>query len=263
MNFFIDTHCHLNFEDFDPDIDQVVEEAFSAGIQQIVIPAVDVHSSKKAIKLAEQHSGLFAAIGLHPNYVDQWDPAILQELASLAHHPKVVAIGEIGLDLYHKRASLEKQVEALIPQLALAKSVNKPIILHSRNAVKPLIETISTFGSITNIETNGVFHSFEGTIEEARSIIQLGYHLGVGGRATYQASEPLRLVFEVLGFENTILETDSPYLAPGAQKGERNRPAMITEIADYLANLFQISLEKLSDVTSRNAQTLFNLEVAA
>ncbi len=260
MEIFIDTHCHLNFKDFDTDIDQVISLAHENGIHNIIVPGVDLATSQKAVELSMRYPQLYAAIGVHPGYVDQWSSSTMEELYALTTHPKVIAIGEIGLDLYHRTDNLDLQQQVLSLQLDLAVKANKPVILHSRNAVDETLETIQKCMSLSDqTGLSGVFHSYEGSLNQAHQIINLGFMLGVGGRMSYPANTELRKTLQHIGVDHLLLETDAPYLSPGNLRGQRNLPSHIPIIAACLSKTMKHDIQTIALSTTNNAINLFSL----
>ena len=256
MPGYIDTHCHLNLENFDLDRDQVILRAEQKGVTNFIVPGYDLSTSRSAIALADEYPQIFAAVGIHPNSAAEWDEDVLSEINDLSGHPKVVAIGEIGLDNYRDHTTPEQQVKALIPQLKLALHRNLPIILHSRQAEQQLIALLQKPGFQ---HLRGVFHAFEGNLDQAIQVTSLGYVIGVGGQITYRKNEQHRLLVASLPSDSIILETDAPFLSPQPLRGTRNEPANIPVIAEMVANLLHISVPEIALVTSGNARRTFPL----
>lgn len=257
MYEFIDTHCHLNFNNFDADLHQVLENAYQQGIHTIVVPGVDLDSSRQAIALAENFDGLFAAVGIHPNYANLWDENCLPVLKELCSHPKVVALGEIGLDFYRDYVSQDEQMKALLPQLELAHECHLPIILHTRSAEKMMLNVLKERIALLGSNFSGVFHAFEGSLETALEAIQLGFLIGVTGQITYTKNIENLSVNAALPLSSLLLETDAPYLTPAPFRGKRNEPANIPIIANKVCGLHGIEMSQLSNITTENANKLF------
>lgn len=258
-----DTHCHLDFESFDGDRHQVIQNARQAGIERIIVPGIDLSSSRRAVNLAETYPQVFAAVGVHPNDAAGWNSQTIQELRFLSRKPGVVAVGEIGLDYYRKYTPPEKQAEILQAQLELARELDLPVVLHCRQAAADLFEIVSAWaGSLdgqkhTIARRPGVLHAFDGSYEEALKWTGLAFFLGIGGPVTYQNAEERRVTLRKLQLEWIILETDAPFLAPTPHRGRRNQPAFIELIARAVADLKGLAMEDVARITGRNADDLF------
>jgi len=260
---FIDTHCHLNFKDFDADLHQILDSARQQGIQTIVIPGVDLDSSKKAISLAEEFDGLYAAVGIHPNYANLLDGKSLQILKELCSNPKVVAVGEIGLDFYRDYVTQDEQMAALLHQLDLAQEFHLPIILHSRNAESILLNELKKRTNSSGMCFSGVFHAYEGDLSTALEAIKMGFLIGVSGQITYTKKPEFLSINAALPLSSLLLETDSPYLTPEPFRGKRNEPANIPVIAKKVCSLHDIEMIQLAKITTENAFKLFQLEAGS
>ncbi|MGQ9832394.1 MAG: TatD family hydrolase [Candidatus Villigracilaceae bacterium] len=271
-----DTHCHLDFHKFDPDRAAVLERAAWAGVERILIPGLTLTSSLAAVKLAESHPMLFAAIGVHPTEASgiagqpsDVRPSTFDPFRELAQHPKVKAIGEIGLDYYWDAAPHDLQRRALREQLALAAEVNLPVVIHMRekgdapdgpcawDLMKILEDWVAGLRSRKEAlaEAPGVLHSFSGSLETARQAIRLGFYIGVTGPVTYRRER--QELIAALPMDRLLIETDAPFLAPAPQRGKRNEPAYVRLIADKIALLHGTSIEHIAKVTSANAKHLF------
>lgn len=263
--FWVDTHCHLYMEPFRDDLPEVLSRAQHQGVMGYVVPGIDLETSRAAIELSEHYPSVFAAVGIHPNYATRWENTSLQELRALSSHPKVVAIGEIGLDYYRDYAPPELQKAALIAQLELAAERNLPVILHQRNSFHDLQIILKAWLQGTespNTPTQGargVFHAFEGGAEELTWITQHGFYIGLAGAITYRSLERTQSLVQLLPWDHVVLETDSPYLTPVPHRGKRNEPTYIPLIAEKISSLSNIPLPTLANTTSTNAIRLFNL----
>lgn len=264
MAFLIDTHCHLNLNPFEEDLDEVIQRSLLAGIKTILIPGIDIATSQRAIEISEQYDCIYAAVGVHPNNVDGWNPGTAQEIRALSKHPRVVAIGEIGLDYYREYTTPDQQKKALLDQLALAEEINKPVILHNRAAFHdlwPILRSWQDHLSKTSHSLSsrpGVFHSFEGDVDTGILIRERYFYLGISGPITFQNARERQDVMQKLGLANVILETDAPYLTPHPFRGKRNEPAYIQNISNKLAELLNLPIESVVSETTRNAQNLFS-----
>jgi TatD DNase family protein len=264
-----DTHCHLDADAFDADRSAVIQRAVDAGIVRMLAPGLDVASSERCIQAADEHACVFAAAGIHPTEAGSFDEPALNRLRSLAQHPKVVAIGEIGLDYYWvKEPALQAhQREVLASQLQLASELHKPVVLHARERgdadngpcladLLNLLEGWLSSGGPT--WPPGVLHSFSGTIEIARRAIELGFYIGITGPVTYKNAAARREVVAALPLDRILIETDSPYLAPHPYRGQRNEPAYVAHIADKIATVKSTTTEEVTVVTGENAARLFS-----
>jgi TatD DNase family protein len=284
-----DTHCHLDITAFDPDRQAVIKRAAEAGLRRILIPGLDVASSRRSVQLATDHPCLYAAVGIHPTEIDKMDSNALGNLRSLAEHKKVVAIGEIGLDYYwvkdeDKRA---RQRESLQEQLELARGLNMPVIIHLREAgdaedgscaqdlllilerwiatMRPSQQQTDNAAHISGksgraalVDHPGVLHSFSASAETATRAISLGFYIGVTGPVTYKNTEKRRQVIAGVPLERLLIETDAPFLAPVPHHGTRNEPAFVAHIADKIAEIHSCTPQEVAAVTTRNAARLFN-----
>ncbi len=257
-----DTHCHLDFYHYEKDRLDVLKRAWSNGLERILVPGVDLESSRSAIHLTKVDSKVFVAIGVHPNSASTWNGSSYETLLSLSHHPKVVAIGEIGLDYYRNRAPIPIQKKVFKDQLHLAASRNLPVIIHTRNknpndrrCISDLIDILSEWKSALILP--GVIHSFSGNLEEAKKIIELGFYIGITGPITFKNASVLREVVESIPLEWLLIETDAPFLSPHPYRGKRNEPAYVRYIAEKISEVRQCSLETVKEQTSANAQVLF------
>lgn len=266
-----DTHCHLDFDKFDADRHEVIRRAQQAGVGRILIPGLTVTSSRAAVKLADSHPMLYAAIGVHPNEADTWDGQTVSALKELAANSlKVVAIGEIGLDYYWNSSARETQIDILRDQLALASELQLPVVLHSRekadaehgactdDLMKILEEWAASLrsGKEALAERPGVLHSFSGSFETATRAINLGFYVGVTGPVTYKNAEQRRQLIGSLPLERLLIETDAPLLAPHPHRGKRNEPAFVVHIADKIAEIQSRTPQVVADVTTSNAARL-------
>ena len=266
MSRLIDTHCHLNFNLFQNDLENVLERAWKIGIERILIPGIDLETSRRAIELCEHYPNLYSAIGIHPSEALSWDQSCLDQLVELAKHPKVVAIGEIGLDYYRDLSPRDLQIEVFQAQLGLASDLEKPVIIHNRQAIDDVwpmlnewyLELSKKDKSIT--KRPGILHSYEGTIELGLKAVQLNFAIGIGGPVTFRNASERQLLASTIPLSGIVLETDAPFLTPHPHRGERNEPAYILLIAEKIADLNHKSLDQIAEITSKNADRLFEWE---
>lgn len=258
-----DTHCHLNFDTFDSDRSEVLERAWESGLQRILNPGVDLETSRSALKIAESHSPVYAAVGVHPEEASAWDEAALAELRSLARHSKVVALGEIGLDYYRDYAPQALQKKAFQAQLELAGEAGLPVIVHSRQAMEDLLSILRDWCSRLRDSSNplaerpGVLHSFEGTLEAAQEAMRLNFYIGVSGPVTFKNAPDRQAMIAALPLERLLIETDAPFLSPHPLRGRRNEPANVRFIAEKIADLHHQSISSVAQITTENAAKLF------
>jgi TatD DNase family protein len=252
---FIDTHAHLQASHFDSDREEVIQRAFDAGVKKIIVVSTDVASSRQSLQLAEKFSEIYAAVGIHPTDCGGATDEDFTMIAALARHPKVVAIGEIGLDFYWKNVPPEIQQPAFIRQLQLAKELGKPVIIHNREAGAAILQTMHNAG-ITHLY--GVFHCFSENVDYAQRVLALGCHVSFTGNLTYKKSNLPEVAAQV-PLERMLLETDSPFMTPVPRRGKRNEPAYTAYVAEKLAEIKKVPVAELARQTSENAIVLFGL----
>jgi TatD DNase family protein len=251
----IDSHCHLDFRDYDRNRDDVLREAREAGVHTIIDIGADMESSRRAVGLAAQQEMIFATVGVHPHDAKSVDDAALAELRQLARRPKVVAIGEIGLDYYRDLSPRPMQKTVFHQQMQIAAETKLPVVIHTREAFR---ETILIASEYIDLIPGGVFHCFPGDVDEALETIEAGFHLGIGGVVTYDRSKMARVAAEV-PLDKIVLETDAPYLTPVPFRGKTNRPAYVRFVRDKIAELRGITSEEVEKVTDRACKKLFGL----
>lgn len=259
----VDTHCHLDFDWFDKDRDQVVRNAVAADVQRIVNPGINLASSKKTILIAEKHDQVFAAVGVHPNDGSSWRNGTLDQLRNLALQPKVIAIGEIGLDYYRDYTPHDIQKRIFKDQLVLAAELDLPVIIHSRDSMKDVMLTLAEWqqaliksGSELS-ERPGVLHSFSGDEDDAQQAIERNFFVGITGPVTFKNARNIQELVIRLPIQKLLVETDSPFLTPHPHRGKRNEPANVKLVAEKIAQLRQESYDSIKEITSDNASRLF------
>jgi len=265
-----DTHCHLDYEKFDTDRAEVIARAVDSGLIRMLVPGLNHRSSNEAVQLAESNPSVYAAVGFHPNYLEEFSEKTFQEIKMLASHPKVVAIGEIGIDYYWVKENEKRafQRENLIQQLQIAKEINKPVIIHMREendawlgeASQDLLNILGKWQAALEsplAENPGVLHSFNGNFETAQKALALNFFLGITGPVTYKNADEKREMIRHLPLDKILIETDAPYLSPVPQRGKRNEPAFVHHIADKIAEIHLISPAEIASITTANAARLF------
>lgn len=260
----IDTHCHLDFERFDEDREAVVERALEAGVTRIVAPGIDLQSSQNVVSLAEQFPCVYAAVGIHPNTNLSVGTSELETLHALCDHPKVVAVGEIGLDYYRDHTPPERQRANFRAQLGLASEVNKPVIIHVRESAADTLRLLSDWRADAQDgldERPGVLHTFSAGWPEAQLALEHGFYLGFSGPLTYKKAEETRDVAAQAPLDQILVETDAPFLVPQPHRGKlkRNEPAFVRHVAERLAEVRGLPFSDLADQTTANAVRLFTL----
>lgn len=264
----IDTHCHLNFDSYADDLDAVIDRAAAAGVTRVVIPAVDIDSTREALALAARYPGVYAAAGLHPNssaHITDEQAAARETdmLAELAKGEKIVAIGEIGLDYYWDNSPKEAQFRAFEAQLALAARLELPVIIHNRDASEDVITILESWAHSlppSLKERPGVMHSFSASVAIAERALAAGFYLGFTGPITFKNADETRRAAGMTPLDRLLVETDGPFLTPAPYRGKRNEPAYIPYIIERLASLKQVTPEAMAEATTANAERLFRLE---
>lgn len=249
---FIDTHCHLSYDDYE-DIDLIIKENKDAGVGKIIISGCSKDWIDESLELAEKYEDVFVTIGYHPSEVEYVTDELLELLEKQLKHDKVVGLGEIGLDYYYGRENKEKQLILFEKQLKIAEDNGLVVVIHSRDATEDTISCLKKYN------VKGIIHCFSGSVETAQIYIKMGFKLGIGGVITFKNSKLHEVVKEV-GIENIVLETDSPYLAPTPFRGQKNSSKYIPLIAEYIANVLGISVTDVARITSSNACNLFDLD---
>ena len=252
----IDSHAHYDNDRFDADRQEFLTSAFAAGVTHIVNPGCDLPSSRMAICLAGQHRGLFAAVGFHPHEASAYKEADMDELLEMCRHPKVVAVGEIGLDYHYDFSPREVQQHILRAQIGLARAVGKPVILHDREAHRDVMSIVREEKAA---EVGGVFHCFSGSRETADEALRMGFYIGIGGSVTFRNAHRLQEVAAHIPIDRLLIETDAPYMTPEPFRGQRNGSPMMIHVLEKLAFLRGETVEELEARTTENAIRLFSL----
>jgi len=266
-----DTHCHLNFESFDPDRAAVIGRAEAAGVTRMLNPGVDLASSQAAVELAQQFEPVYAAVGVHPNDALTWTDTSLEALRQLAARPKVVAIGEIGLDYYWEQTPHALQQDIFRRQLGLAAQLALPVVVHLRDrdevnrpAFWDALQILAAWKRDLELEQNplssraGVYHSFSADLSAAERAIEMGFWIGITGLVTFKKADTLKNVARLAAVDQLLIETDAPFLTPHPHRGERNEPAYVRFTAEQIAALRQVESERIAQITTENAKRLFH-----
>lgn len=256
----VDTHCHLDFDRFDDDRGAVVDRAVAAGVERIVVPALDLDNCSAVLALTEQFEQVFAAVGVHPNSSAEWQDEWVGQIRAFARHDKVVAIGEIGLDYYWDRSPKAVQHRALAMQLELAAELELPVIIHNRESDRDVLRLLDA-SSLNGRSEPGVLHSFSTGWETAGQALELGYYLGFTGPVTYKKADELRSVAARVPLDRVLVETDAPFLAPQQHRGKRNEPAYVTYVAERIAEVRGMETAEIARHTTENARQLFGEKI--
>ncbi|NLW47146.1 MAG: TatD family hydrolase [Firmicutes bacterium] len=255
MNW-VDSHAHLNDTAFENDLERVIDNALEAGVKAILVPGFDLDSSVKAVELAKYYPMIWAAVGIHPHDAKTWNQAVVNHWENLLVEPKVIAVGEIGLDYHYNYSTKEEQLKAFIEQINIAKQCNKPIIIHNREAHQ------DTFEVLTKEKVGGcggVMHCFSGSKEMVAEFLRLGLYISFAGPLTFTNAVKLREAAKAVPLDKLLVETDSPYLAPHPLRGRRNEPANVRLVGERLAETLNQPVEVVAGHTSTNASNLFGI----
>ena len=268
-----DTHCHLNFHTYQDDLPEVLARAEMNGVKRILVPALDLESSREVIRLAEDNEIVFAAVGVHPNSARTWNSESEADLQGLVSHPKVIAVGEIGLDYYRDKAPQNVQKDILRKQLQIALDQKLPIILHVRNlteedrsCIKDLLLILEDW--LTEADPLpqemkgrvGVIHSYTGNLKEGKQALQLDLFIGITGSVTFKNADTIREVVRQTPLSKLLIETDGPFITPHPYRGKRNEPAHVRHIVDKISEITGTPQESVAEQTSANAACLFQWE---
>ncbi len=257
----VDTHAHLDFHQFDSDRQEVLRRALDAGVGAILTVGTDLPSSRRAVELAASDEAVYAAVGMHPHDAVKLDGNTLAELRVLAQQPRVLAVGEIGLDFYRNRSPHEAQRRAFRAQLAWASKLGKPTIIHDRDAHDEVMEILSEWSADLKgsaLEGRlGVMHTFSGDMAMAERAIELGFFLSISGPVTFSNARQLGDIARALPLDRLLVETDCPFLAPHPHRGKRNEPMYVRLVAERIAELKGMALDELAEATTQNAKRLF------
>ena len=252
----IDSHCHLDNPQFDPDRDAVIDRALAAGVDRMVVIGTGEGPPdlEAGIRLADRHEAIYATVGVHPHDASKATAEIYRHLAERLKHPKVVALGEIGLDYHYDHSPRDVQREVFLEQMRIASDARKPIVIHTREAWEETLALLDEHWKPTGL--GGIMHCFSGSPREAERCIALGFHLSFGGIITFPKSAEVQEAARKAPANRILIETDAPYLAPVPHRGKRNEPAFVAETARKLAQLRGVTPEEIAQLTTANFKTL-------
>lgn len=250
---FIDSHAHIQLSQFNRDREAVLQQAVATEVTAILVIGFNVETSLGAVALAEQHPHLYATVGIHPHDATELTPDVLKTLSDLAAHPKVIALGEMGLDYYRDLSPRAVQKEAFEKQLDLAEEQQLPIVIHNREAYPDILPILEARGG--NVQ--GVLHCFTGDIALMHRSLAIGFHIGIGGIVTYPNAKDMQAVARAVPEDRLLIETDCPWLAPQFKRGKRNEPAYVRAVAEKIAELRGTSVESIGAATTKNFRQLF------
>ncbi len=254
----IDTHCHLDMDAYAQDLDAVMARAAATGVRSVITIGIDIQSSKKALQIADRYPRVFAAVGIHPHAAEKVTEDDFRSLAGLTTHKKVVGLGEIGLDYARQYAPEDVQQYIFSRQLKLAKKLSLPVIIHDREAHE---DTLLLLNKYAPYPAGGVMHCFSGDKTFAEKIIALGFFISIPGIVTFKNAASLQEVVTDLPLESMLIETDGPFLAPVPYRGKRNEPGYVIHTAEKIAELTGLDIKKIAAATTRNARSLFHLNL--
>lgn len=253
-----DTHVHLNARQFLKDRKEVISRAFEEGVGLMVVVGFDEETIPLAIEIAERYDSIYAAVGWHPvDAIDFVKDKHLDYLKRLSNHPKVVALGEMGLDYHWDTSPKEVQMEVFRTQINLAKEVELPIIIHNREATEDVIQILKEEQAS---QVGGIMHCFSGTVEQMYECVELNFHISLAGPVTFKNAKEVKEVAKEIPLERLLIETDAPYLAPHPYRGKRNEPAYVKLVAEEIARLRQMEYEEVCNITTENALELFRIK---
>ena len=249
-----DTHAHMNDEAFDIDREQMILGLQDKGIEYVMNVGCSLHSSGDCIAMAEKYPFVYASVGTHPDAADEVDASVIEQYRRMAKHPKVLAIGEIGLDYYYESVPREVQQKAFRMQMELARELKMPVIIHERDAHDDAMRIVKEFKDVT-----GVFHCYSGSAEMARQLVNMGWYIGFTGVLTFKNARKAVETAEKIPLDRIVLETDCPFMAPEPFRGKRNDPGYLYRMAERLAEIRGISVEEAHAATMENAKRLYRL----
>jgi TatD DNase family protein len=263
VTYLVDSHAHIQEPDFAAGLEDVIGRARAAGVGSIIVPAVDLDSARSALTLAQRYGGLYATAGYHPHEASRLDAEALAAVEALLSHPKVVAVGEIGLDYFRLHSTREEQLAAMQSMLALADAHTKPVIVHCRDAWQDTAALLEPWAARVRGRFGGrpvgVLHYFSGDVQQAERYAEAGFLISMHTSATHPRQAQMREVAAAMPLDMLLIETDSPYGAPQAYRGKRNEPAYVVEAARQIAHEKGVSLSEVAEATSANARRFFGI----
>jgi TatD DNase family protein len=259
----IDTHCHLNFPDFDKDLNKVIKRAEEKDVTKIINTGTNIESSKKAVELSRRFENLYAIIGIHPHEAVGFDVSWINELELLGKNEKVIGIGEIGLDYFYEPVDKQRQKVLFIKQIELSIKLKLPLQIHSRLAAIDIIEILKSFRNEL-LEIPGVFHCMSGDLDYLKNVLNLGFYVGFDGNITYKGLAPKEntLLTELVSYtpiDRIVCETDAPYLTPVPYRGGKNEPGYVIIVGEFIAKIKNAPFEEINRITTLNANKIFKI----
>jgi TatD DNase family protein len=248
---FTDSHCHLTMSNAEANL----AAARAAGVRGFVVPGTNLKDAPQAVQIAQQNPDVWSAVGFHPHDAKHCDDAAFAEIARLAREERVVAIGEIGLDYHYMHSERDTQREVFERHIELAKQLDKPVIVHNRESTEDMVEVLSRSGA------RGILHSYTESLDVARKLVDLGFVISFSGIVTFRSADALRDVAKALPHDAVLIETDTPYLAPVPYRGRDNEPAYVVKIAELLAKLWGVSVERVAEATTQNFERVFSVKL--
>lgn len=257
MKMFIDTHVHLNADQYEEDLQEVIDRALEAKVERMVVIGFDRKTIERTMQLIEQYDFVYGVIGWHPVDAIDCTQQDLEWIEQLASHPKIVGIGETGLDYYWDKSPKDVQQELFRKQIQLAQKINLPIIIHNRDATGDVVQILREENAAS---VGGVMHCFSGSVETARECIAMNFMISLGGPVTFKNARLPKEVATEIALEHLMIETDAPYLAPHPHRGKRNEPAFVPLVAEEIARLKGLTIEEIAQATTANAKKFFGID---
>lgn len=256
---YVDSHCHINFPELAARLPEILGKMEENRVSHALCVSVNLPEFPQVLDLAERHQNIYASVGVHPDYEDTPEPSVVQ-LVELAQHPKIVAIGETGLDYYRLQGDLEWQRERFRVHIRASRETRKPLIIHTRAASEDTLRVLREEGAGVNAGgVAGVMHCFTETLEVAQAAVEMGFYISFSGIVTFKSAKELQAVAQALPLERILIETDSPYLAPVPHRGKINEPGFVMHVAEFLSQLKGVPLETVAQATTDNFFKLFNI----
>ncbi len=252
----IDTHSHIDMDNYKDRFDEVIAEAKDFGVEKIVIPGVAPSGFKRIVELCEKYENLYGAVGVHPEDLASFDADAESLIREYLKHPKIVAVGEIGLDYYWDKSQIERQKEIFEKQILIAKEIGKPVLVHDREAH---FDTLEILKKTKASDVGVVMHCFSGSPEFAMECVREGFYIALGGVVTFKNAKKVKEVAKIVPLERLLLETDAPYMTPVPYRGKENQPAYVKFVAEEIANLRGVSFDEVANATTENAKKLLAL----